>query len=791
MFVISLVVVLITFFMVRQNTAAIFESRFHEAELLLSQQFENRSEVLAAQGEVQSRAPRLLAAVSTGDHNTVLDAAQGFRDQIGSELYTVIDETGKVLAHVHEPERWGSDVSQDSLFIKTTQGMTGTGLSIYDEKLYIVVAVPLYFRGSVFSGALRIGFHIDDDFALNLKRLSGTDITFFHKNKAVASSLSEENIWYIVDNLASYQKEKAPGSPLTYFDIHLSGERFRSAFYNLTPNTSYLIQRSIDRETVFHKRLQTFMLLVGIASLFVASAFSIVLSRSIARPISSLAKLSAQVATGDFDVAFHTRAQDEIGELADSFNYMTAHLRDYLKELEQHRKHLEDLVEKRTMELESANLLLAEQNLKLADLSDLSLASFEDRITLFDTITEKACSLLSADIAVFGGMVEGECTILAVAGDDKVLISDHQYYHRLIELVPKDDGRTVIRGNVAAKPLDSDKDYETPSHYKSHIHARVLVNDQQFGTLCLFSDKVNAFSTQDAEVMGILRRILSTELERKEWEQQILSYAAEVEKATQAKSEFLANMSHELRTPMNAIIGFSDLLDEGTFGDLNDKQARYVQNILSSGKHLLALINSILDLSKVEAGVLELHPENFIIEDSMQIAESILIGYAAKKQVTHEFIIESGLPIMCADETRLKQILYNILSNAVKFTHEGGHVTLNASRLDTIENYPETEHLEKEDYLLVTVSDNGIGIAPEQHDHVWGKFQQVDNSYGREQEGTGLGMALTKNLVEIQGGAIWFESEVDKGTTFSFVLPFKCVEIVLDLRKDQTNGDIE
>ncbi len=767
--------IVFTSIMVRKNITAIFRSRFNEAEVLLRGQLDNRAEVLTAHGRVLSRAPRLVAAVSTGDHRTVLDIAQVFRDQVGSELFTIIGADGVVLARAHDPESWGDSVASDSLFVRTTLGMTGTGLVTGNGDIYMAVSVPLIAAGQIFAGSLRMGFGIDDGFSSAMKRFTGTDITFFLDASPVATSLDGAG----VDNLLAFLEDR--GGPSSFasgesFDIPLGRERLRCVFHDLpADNARYMICRSVRRELAFYNRLQVAPIWVGIGALIVVSLLSIVLSRGIARPITRLADMSSQVAAGDFDVRFETSARDEIGELASSFNFMTARLRDYLSELETHRKNLESLVEQRTAELGSANRQLEVRNRRLTELSDLSLASFEEPSKMFASLTGKASDLLGAHIAVLGAHRDGSCDILAAAGPDRSRVTDHDFYHRLVELVPKNGEANIEITDISPErdglPL---ADGETV-RYMTNMYARIVVNGEQFGVLCLFSREANAFSGQDLEVMGILRRILSSELERKEWERQILAYAAEVEKANQAKSEFLANMSHELRTPMNAIIGFSELLDEETFGTLNDKQKRYVTNILSSGKHLLSLINSILDLSKVEAGVLDLQPETFSIAGAVDVAESLFIGYAKKKNLEHAFTVDAGLSTMCADETRFKQILYNILSNAAKFTPEGGRVTLEARPLDDIGDYPETGGLDPDtDHVIITISDTGIGIPPDRHDLVWGKFHQIDSSYARDQEGTGLGMALTKNLVEMQGGVIWFESETGTGTTFHVVMPLDC-----------------
>jgi CheY-like chemotaxis protein/anti-sigma regulatory factor (Ser/Thr protein kinase) len=215
-------------------------------------------------------------------------------------------------------------------------------------------------------------------------------------------------------------------------------------------------------------------------------------------------------------------------------------------------------------------------------------------------------------------------------------------------------------------------------------------------------------------------------------------------------------MSHELRTPLNAIVGFSDLLADGTPGDLNDKQKRFVNHIKQGSAHLLQLINDILDLSKIEAGQLEIRCGDFQMKDALPEVLSTIGPLAMAKNIQVRHQVETNRPVY-ADRVRVKQILYNLLSNAVKFTPKDGQI-----RIDCVE---------RGNFIYLSVTDTGIGIQAEDHQSVFEEFRQVEGSQKGANQGTGLGLAISKRLVEQQGGEIWLESQLGKGTRFSFSLP--------------------
>jgi signal transduction histidine kinase len=254
------------------------------------------------------------------------------------------------------------------------------------------------------------------------------------------------------------------------------------------------------------------------------------------------------------------------------------------------------------------------------------------------------------------------------------------------------------------------------------------------------------------------------------------------EKANLAKSDFLSSMSHELRTPLNSVIGFSDLLLEQTTGPLNEKQTRFLTNIQNSGKHLLKLINDILDLSKVEAGKVVLQPEPLPVAEALEDILVLARSLAHKKAQTVEAKIDPELPPLRADPVRFKQILFNLLSNAVKFTPDGGRVTVTARRVRGAESgvrsgVDSTSHVARRtsdpgEFVEIAVADTGIGIKADDLPRLFQEFVQLEAAANKRYEGTGLGLVLTRRLVELHGGTIWAESAGEgRGSTFTIWLP--------------------
>ena len=293
--------------------------------------------------------------------------------------------------------------------------------------------------------------------------------------------------------------------------------------------------------------------------------------------------------------------------------------------------------------------------------------------------------------------------------------------------------------------------------FRASLAVPLLREDYIIGSLVVRRKSIGDFRPEVIELLKTFATQSVLAIQNARLFREIEDKSRQIEAANRHKSEFLANMSHELRTPLNAIIGFSEVLGERLFGELNEKQAEYTEDILSSGRHLLSLINEILDLSKVEAGRMELELAAFDLPLAIDNARTFVRERATKHGINLDVTVDERLGDFIGDERKIKQILLNLLSNAVKFTPEGGRIGINAKQVDGS--------------VEISVSDTGIGISAEDQATIFEEFRQVGGDYAHKTEGTGLGLTLAKKFVELHGGKIWVESELAKGSRFTFTLP--------------------
>jgi signal transduction histidine kinase len=292
--------------------------------------------------------------------------------------------------------------------------------------------------------------------------------------------------------------------------------------------------------------------------------------------------------------------------------------------------------------------------------------------------------------------------------------------------------------------------------YRSVVSVPLLRRDEAIGAIGVTRREPGGFTDDEIALLQTFADQAVIAIENARLLTELHARTRDLEVASQHKSEFLASMSHELRTPLNAIIGFSDVLLQGMFGETNEKQTEYLRDILASGQHLLSLINDILDLSKIEAGRMELDVAAFDLPMAIDDALLLMRERASRRGITLERHVDARLGEIRADHRKVKQVLLNLLSNAVKFTPEGGRIDVRAA----VANWT----------AEISVTDTGIGIAPENHDAVFEEFRQVGTT-DKKAEGTGLGLALCRKFVELHGGRIWVKSRIGEGATFTFTMP--------------------
>ena len=327
-------------------------------------------------------------------------------------------------------------------------------------------------------------------------------------------------------------------------------------------------------------------------------------------------------------------------------------------------------------------------------------------------------------------------------------------------------GQTALTLEPAQVP-----DITVPDSYDSRLRENLIESgirailavpmvreDRLIGCLVVSRNRPGDFSAETIDLLRTFATQSALAIQNARFFRELADKSRQLEVASQHKSEFLANMSHELRTPLNAIIGFSEVLGERMFGELNEKQEEYLKDIHASGQHLLSLINDILDLSKIEAGRMELELTDFNLPATLDNALTLVRERAGRRGIALDLTVDERLEQIRADERKVRQVVLNLLSNAIKFTPEGGRIEVRAVPVDGL--------------VEISVSDTGVGIAPEDQEAIFEEFKQVGTA-AKKVEGTGLGLALSRKFIELHGGRIWVQSEVGVGSTFTFTIPIR------------------
>jgi signal transduction histidine kinase/HAMP domain-containing protein len=652
----------------------------------------------------------------------------------------------------------GIDFSADPRFIEARKGKTWFGPVYFRKETepYMTIAIPeardrpgvtvvdvnLKFIWDVVSririGQKGVAYVVDDkgfliahpDISLVLRKL---DLSHLPQVKAAMAAAPD----------AQWRETETAQT--------IEGERVLSAYVPIEPTGwRVFVEEPVSAvfAPLYDAILRTvFLLLAGVVVSVIASIF---LARRMVQPVRALQAGAERIGSGDLESQIEVKTGDELEELAARFNTMTGQLSESYADLEKK-------VEVRTAELREA----LDQQMATSKVLGVISGSTTNADPVFQAIAKSAVELgdaMAAAVYLYDG---ASIRYVTSYGMSPEWVTAHTPDDSWTPDESTLSGRAVIHGKtVRIEDVQLDPGYvkfDTADSPRRLLGVPLIRDGKAIGCINVAWRDPGQVQPKFIRLLEIFADQAVIAVENVRLFNEIQEKSRQLEIANKHKSEFLANMSHELRTPLNAIIGFSDVMISGMAGPLADKQKEFIGDIRDSGRHLLALINDILDLSKIEAGRMELELARFDLQAAIANAMTLVRGRAERHGIRLESDIGPGVEHFDGDERKFKQIVLNLLTNAVKFTPEGGTVTLGAQRANGA--------------YVFSVRDTGVGIAPEDHLRIFEEFRQVGSDGDRKAEGTGLGLALTRRLVELHGGSIGLESAPGEGSTFTFTLP--------------------
>ena len=492
----------------------------------------------------------------------------------------------------------------------------------------------------------------------------------------------------------------------------------------------------------------------------------VITRRYITDPLKRLQESASRIAVGDLDAYVDKRGDDEIGMLARHLDRMRSaikklflELRESKDKLEEYSRTLEKKVENRTRELERS---VAE--LKALSEVSQSVSSTLDLEKVLNNIVQQAVKLSKTDAGTIYEYNEDEQIFIPMINfgvDDAFVATMKQAKFGIGDgtlLGMAGETRSAVQVPDLSEITDERVAHVRKAGFRSVLAVPLLRKDKLVGSLVVRRKGRGAFPGETVDLIQTFAAQSAIALHNARLFQEIDVKSQELRKADKHKSEFLANMSHELRTPLNAILGYTELILDDIYGEVPIRIREVIERLEKNGSHLLRLINDVLDISKIEAGQLELTLEEYAFQETVQTVLTSLDPLAAEKKLRLQTRIAPHLPHGKGDQQRIAQVLVNLIGNAIKFT-EQGEIAVDIATADN--------------RFLVKVSDTGPGLSDLEKDYIFSEFYQVDRRNSRSKRGSGLGLSIAKRIVELHGGAIWVESVPGEGSTFIFTLPIR------------------